>query len=621
MPQWNERQRLTIDNLLATFSADIFKKIISGQIYLALSKEADISYFHPCDVEKRDTPRYWAVHDNRLGYIDEDIIKQGGEFNRFHISQHGCRNLLRQAIDSPKAFDVLSYLFSNGGFYDASVSLHNITTRNQFIASLVEDPRLLITLAHTMVRGEDEAITAFIAFLFSLSSGSPSTLFIGVPSTFSQLLTKECETQTVLYALLSSPRVCDKLTKDQFLIVVASAYQVKLPLTSSYIDRIARLDLDLSYLSDVFIAAARCGDVKMVQRLLAVNATRRLVDADHVSAEGGETALHCALRSSLSDELIYQLITQAKNLSHCDHQGYSPITLAFKMGRSTVIDALLGFESVRDALLTDKPLSNTVLHAAVAADDIGMIRRALAIPGIERIINCFDMHGDTALSLAVRARKLDHVELLMQHGANVHSSNVEGSSPLDYARSQPDMYDLLRCPPSPREVSPAGKKEPALADDELELRKARVISILHGQMETDRAYTVDVPVVRKGLVEACERIQAAESPHVIHRELVALHKEKIILTDAKGVTSTHKFLRQVTVAQLKYYGFLHHVPLSGFRARATDWGNSLYSMFHSRPPAVPVESPTPDLPVPSAPPESAKPNDVAAAGAGAKCRG
>ncbi|MDF1654713.1 MAG: hypothetical protein P1U34_06325 [Coxiellaceae bacterium] len=608
MPQWDERQRLTIDNLLETFSADTFKKITSGQVVLAISRKDGGSFFHPCDVKELDTARYWAVYDHGSKYISEAVSKQGAKFSCFYINLHGCLNLLQQATDSPVAFDVLS---GNAG-YNPRVRQHNIAMREKLIASLTDNPQPLIALAHAMVLAEDETLAKFIRFLFGFANSS----------LFSTILTKKHETQSVLYALLSSSSVCSMLSESQFFMLVDAAYQQeKKPLPQIYIDRITGFSSSRDQLNRTFIAAARCGDVAMLRQLLAVSATTRLVDADYVDMIDGGTVLHSALRASLSDDFIHELIAQTKDLNHCDHEGYSPIALAFKMGRSAVVDMLLAYESVTATLLSITPLSKTVLHAAVVSDDNDMINSALAIPGIDAIVDYPDPHGDTALSLAVRARKLGHVQLLMAHGAHVHSSNVEGASPMSYASRQPKMLALLQGSESVVGALPPMKKEPELEVSDLDLRKAQVISILHAQMQADKAYTVDVPVVRKRLDEACGHIAKAETLPAVHRELMALQHEEAVLTDQKGITSTHSFLRQDTMARLQYYGFLSQVTLPGLRARAIQWRDSVYSLFYTRPSVVPLESPVPAVSVvaePSAPP---KPNDVAAAGAGVKAMG
>ncbi|MDF1759543.1 MAG: hypothetical protein P1U40_03300 [Coxiellaceae bacterium] len=612
MPKWSDRRAITVDNLLKTFSTDTLKKLLYGHLELTVSTDATarIKYMHPCDTEKVDAPRYYAMYAGSMKYVPTDISDRY-KTERLMLNQRDLMDLLERSVSSPKALIALHYIITGRDYINYPQRTFYHAIREKFLGHLVENPQPLIALAGSVALADEDQQGQFIAFLFAIKRAMTA-------EQFAHMMTATHATNSVINALLASKQMCDSLDKAQFFTVIDIAYtHAKTPLTTSYIDKILSFHPSETNLSHVFFGAARCGDIAMVRQLLAVHATTRLVDADYVDPITGESALHCALQSALSDEIVGMVIAQTKNKTRCDHCGYNPLALALKLGRVSIVDTLLLIPAVQKEATARVPLSKTVLHAAVESHDDGMLRKALTIPGIDRIIDCPDLHGDTALSMAVKLGKFDHVQLLMAYGAVTHSSNIEGTSPQDYAKHNRKMLALLQRSPADAlalsATTPPAKTEPEGESSDFELIKTQVISILDGQVKSDWEYTVDVPVARLHLFDAISDISQASDLHSVHQLLIKLQQQQFVKNDGKGEPITHSFLRQTTIVHLQYYGFLQHIPISGLSAKLAQARNSMHALFYQKPPTVPIEAPAAP-PEPSAPElsEQEKPNDVAA---------
>lgn len=85
------------------------------------------------------------------------------------------------------------------------------------------------------------------------------------------------------------------------------------------------------------------------------------------------------------------------------------------------------------ASLENRCNQNTLLHAAINADNVQMLAWLLDNQALKLALNAPNAEGDSALHLAVRWRNLSAVDLLLKHQAQRNLRNKQGNTPLHEA--------------------------------------------------------------------------------------------------------------------------------------------------------------------------------------------
>ncbi len=206
------------------------------------------------------------------------------------------------------------------------------------------------------------------------------------------------------------------------------------------------------------IIAVQQGNTVKVKELLAVPG----VDPNQVDVSTGRTALHWAAKENRL-ELAQLLIDAKANVNAADRTGKGPLTLAAESGSVDTTRLLVDAGSsltARDSIggtalswgcglgsaetvkiLIAKGADTTIIDVngltpLIWAAGIGKPETVAVLlaanPNLDLEVKD-GVTGDSALMRAVRSGKLESVELLVKHKANVNSVNKQGYTPLQLA--------------------------------------------------------------------------------------------------------------------------------------------------------------------------------------------
>jgi len=149
-----------------------------------------------------------------------------------------------------------------------------------------------------------------------------------------------------------------------------------------------------------------------------------------------ETALHVAARNKAN--FLYTLCYAGADSSAQDCKGHTPIHLAIKMGRRDSRKSIMAIQSMCDSdqgyqpsyfkIRDHKGMTPSLLAFACANYLAAEWSR---IPPFYR--EEVDIDGNTALHWTARIGAVEEVRWLLDNGANMHVSNLEGQTPLDFA--------------------------------------------------------------------------------------------------------------------------------------------------------------------------------------------
>ena len=216
------------------------------------------------------------------------------------------------------------------------------------------------------------------------------------------------------------------------------------------------------------IDAARTGDLARVQAELARDA--RLARA---SNETGDTPLHHAAHNGHL-HIVHALLAAAADPDAVRGDGYRPIHLALmpnwrmavpKEQSAAIADALLARgvrytmfiaalrgddQFIRDALRRDRSLANeedTCHHRPISAaarrNDVEMVRLLLE-HGADPSAPEEGAPRGHALWTAVHDRRYEIARLLVEHGADPNGMVESSGTPMEQARTDPELLALLR---------------------------------------------------------------------------------------------------------------------------------------------------------------------------------
>jgi ankyrin repeat protein len=111
--------------------------------------------------------------------------------------------------------------------------------------------------------------------------------------------------------------------------------------------------------------------------------------------------------------------------------GWTPLHLAAAFGTPLSVAALV-FRGARVDAVSQNSQKNQPLHAALALGRNPSTIELLIAHGAD--VNATQAGGFTAIYSTAAANRIDLAEMLMEHGANPHSTNEQGKTPADFAR-------------------------------------------------------------------------------------------------------------------------------------------------------------------------------------------
>ena len=209
------------------------------------------------------------------------------------------------------------------------------------------------------------------------------------------------------------------------------------------------------------LEAARKGDLTRVNAELA-----RDPGLARVSNETGDTALHQAVEGGHLD-VIDRLIAAGADINATRGDGFRPVHSAIhklRGDRATIVDRLIAAgaeytiyvaaargdrQFVRDALARDSSLANfedTCHHrpisAAAGRNDLEMVKLLLAHGADPNLPEEGAPRGH-ALWKAVYQRQHEMARVLVQHGADPNAMVESSGTPIEHARKDPELFQLL----------------------------------------------------------------------------------------------------------------------------------------------------------------------------------
>lgn len=181
--------------------------------------------------------------------------------------------------------------------------------------------------------------------------------------------------------------------------------------------------------------AARAVDMEKVHDLLLYGADPNVVD------NYGVTPLHRAARDG-HDALVTELVRFSADLDPKTNTGWTPLHLAIRAGDIEMVDLLLGYGASAHLAL---PEGRTPLIYAAERDEAAIANSLILMGSIDasaagtQNINATDVHGNSALLLAVLRGNGNLAVSLLTSGANANVRNKKQQTPLHIAVKNDDL--------------------------------------------------------------------------------------------------------------------------------------------------------------------------------------
>lgn len=190
------------------------------------------------------------------------------------------------------------------------------------------------------------------------------------------------------------------------------------------------LDVADSFGSTPLSLAAQTGDLTAVRLLLETGK----VDVNYGDKLEFRTPLSWASFHGRLDVMVELMAKREINLECRDVHGWTPLTLACRNGHAGAVELLLATAQV-DINSRDRFWGRTPLIWAILFQKEAAARVLLRVSGVA--VNATDIHGHTALSLAIQQGAGGMVKLLLDSGkADLNAiSYVYGRSPLRWRRN------------------------------------------------------------------------------------------------------------------------------------------------------------------------------------------
>jgi uncharacterized protein len=147
---------------------------------------------------------------------------------------------------------------------------------------------------------------------------------------------------------------------------------------------------------------------------------------------GARTDIHEAAVLGLTDRVCSCLAAGPDQGNAYSFDGWTALHLAAFFGRRETAKALLDAGAAIDALAHNRR-ANMPLHAATAGRRVDLVDLLLEH---DADVNSTTAEGWTQLHLAAHGGYLELVELLLARGASIGSRTAEGKTPLDLAMQQ-----------------------------------------------------------------------------------------------------------------------------------------------------------------------------------------
>ncbi len=188
------------------------------------------------------------------------------------------------------------------------------------------------------------------------------------------------------------------------------------------------------------IAACRLGRTGIVKIALQFNAK----NDPHPTF--GQTALQVAVASGHVDCARMILETAAESdvnhiiSNHEDFNKEAPIHVASRCGNVSMLELL--FDNGANASLVDGK-GRTCLHCAAQSGNNDCLL-FLLFTGCSTMLEIRDDQGYTPLHVAVKGNKIECVQSLLEHGADVDLLTIDGKRSVELAGRSQKMHQLLR---------------------------------------------------------------------------------------------------------------------------------------------------------------------------------
>lgn len=164
--------------------------------------------------------------------------------------------------------------------------------------------------------------------------------------------------------------------------------------------------------------AVTSGRIDLLEKFVAMG-----VPIDHPNDQG-QTALHACIihRSGDSGRIAQKLVALGANVHATDCRGYTPLVGAVIKEQMDVIELLIQHGSS-----TDLPAFDDAMVTAVTQCSTNCVRKLIELGAN---VNARNAKDGTLLESAVKFERLDMIELLVQHGADLELPGSNGMVPI-----------------------------------------------------------------------------------------------------------------------------------------------------------------------------------------------
>ncbi|MFB9324515.1 ankyrin repeat domain-containing protein [Paenibacillus aurantiacus] len=151
-----------------------------------------------------------------------------------------------------------------------------------------------------------------------------------------------------------------------------------------------------------------------------------------------------AARSGDSEQLKVLLDKDPALANKENEDGLTPLGFAAHYGQAEAVKVLLAYGAEVNAVSHSRIAyipSNTALHAAIAGERDAAVIELLLMSKADP--NVFDSNGHTSLhTAAFHADSTDLIQLLVEHGADVHAKAEGGDDAVSLAKSRGNLRVL-----------------------------------------------------------------------------------------------------------------------------------------------------------------------------------